>query len=184
MSTRSVYFIPGRAEAFGDTLGRSITELGCALDGRRIDACFARAAFADQLGVIRSDVATRWHDESVLIGRSYGAYLLLHVLADLPPFPGRILLCSPILGPAVAADGKYGSRPPRAARLLALAAHGGFPPPRHLEIHTGANDNGCDPRLAARFTSSVAGATLDVVGSAGHALPEEYLKRVLRRFLR
>ena len=72
---------------------------------------------------------------------------LLHVLADLEPFPRKILLCSPVLGAAVAKNGFYGSLPPRAEKLVKLAESNAFSAPRYMEIHTGAEDNGCDPLL-------------------------------------
>ena len=52
-----------------------------------------------------------------------------------------------------------------------------------MEIHTGAEDNGCDPLLAARFASMIGNTTLHIVAGAGHQLGEEYLQGVLNKFL-
>jgi hypothetical protein len=179
-----LYFIPGRGETFDGVLGRLIRTMGCRLEGREVDSRFARAWFSEQLALVRSDVYSRfWNSDATLIGRSYGAYLLLHVLADLQPYPGKVLLCSPVLGPATFNHGCYVSRPPRAEKLLRLAERDRFPAPRYMEIHTGENDTGSDSRLAVRFASLVNNAHAQIVAGAGHDLPEDYLRRVLRTFL-
>lgn len=183
MDKRS-YVILGRGERLVDGLGELISDLGCAVQGREVSADFLRLRFAEQLALICSDLQPGfWQPGAVLVGYSYGAFLLLQTLADMDPFPGRILLFSPVLGAAVARNGLFGSRPPRAERLLKLAEGGNFPAPRYLEAHTGADDNGCDPGLAARFCSLVSNATLHVVSGAGHRLGDEYIQERLRRFL-
>ena len=185
MLVARIYFIPGRGESLDAGLGRLIASRGYAVHGREIISDFARLRFAEQLAEIRSDLQPAWwHAEAILIGHSYGGYLLLHALADLTPFPGKVLLCSPVLGAAVARDGFLGSRPPRAERLVRLTESGTFPAPRYLEIHTGADDNGCDPRLAARFASLVGNTKLSIVAGAEHLLGDEYLRDILRKFLR
>ncbi len=184
MANKRVYFLPGRAESLVAGLGQLITKMGYSIHGREMVSDFARLRFAEQLALIRSDLEPAvWHSEAVLIGRSYGAYLLLHALADMEPFPGKILLCSPVLGAAIAKNGFYGSLPPRAEKLVKLATRNGFPAPLYMEIHTGAEDNGCDPLLTARFASLVGNTKLNVVPGAGHELREDYLQRVLREFL-
>jgi hypothetical protein len=101
------------------------------------------------------------------------------------PFPGKVLLFSPVLGAATAKTYPfYISRPPRAERLVRLAQSNKFPAPGYMEIHTGAEDNGCDPALAERFASKVSNTELYIVAGAGHSLAEEYLQGVLCRFLR
>ncbi len=55
--------------------------------------------------------------------------------------------------------------------------------PHYMEMHTGAEDNGCDPLLAGRFASPVGNTKLHIVAGAGHQLGEEYLQAVLSKFL-
>ncbi len=184
MVNKRLYFLPGRSESIGAGLGRIITKMGYSIHGREIVSDFARLRFAEQLALIRSDLEPEfWDIDARLIGRSYGAYLLLHTLADMKPFPGRILICSPVLGAAVAKNGFFGSRPPRAEKLDKLAASNAFPAPRYMEIHTGAEDNGCDPLLAERFASMVRNTKLNVVPGAGHELGQDYNQGMLRKFL-
>ncbi|MFP4389505.1 MAG: alpha/beta fold hydrolase [Desulfococcaceae bacterium] len=180
------YLIPGRDEGLGGQLGSLLRQEGRDVRGRALRGEFARMRFPEQLAEIRWDLADGfWTAEGVLVGRSYGAYLLLHVLAEEEaPFPGRALLLSPVLGPARRIAGRLGSRPPRADRLRKMAAEGTFPPPAELEIHTGAEDQGCDPDLAREIFQEMVGVKLVVVPEMGHELDPEYVWRAARRFLR
>ncbi|MFW6373585.1 MAG: alpha/beta fold hydrolase [Thermodesulfobacteriota bacterium] len=117
------------------------------------------------------------------MGKSYGGYLLLHALADLPPFPGRILLFSPVLGEAVTPNRRYGSRPPRPRKLLEIADSGAFPPCGCLEVHTGEADPACDPDLARNIIPRLPNASLRVVPGAGHELDLEYVGRMFLKFI-
>lgn len=182
----TAYLIPGRDERLGGQIGSLLRQEGREVHGRALRGDFARRRFPEQLAEIRKDLAEGfWTAEAVLVGRSYGGYLLLHALAEEEaPFPGRVLLFSPVLGPARRPDGRFGSRPPRADRLRKMAEEGTFPPPADLEIHTGAEDDGCDPDLAREIFAEMAGARLVVVPEMGHELDPEYVWRVVRRFLK
>ncbi len=180
----SLYFLPGRGEKPANRIEQFIATLGYANAAREMSGEFYRLRFSEQLDLIRSDlVAGFWEPNANLVGRSFGAYLLLQALADMDSFPGRLLLLSPVLGAAVANNGFYVSRPPRADKILQLAEGNGFPAPNQMEIHTGAADNGCDPSLAVRFAAKVGNTQLHVVPEAGHKLGEEYTRSVLRKFL-
>lgn len=186
MSGRRVYLIPGRDERLSDSFGSAIADMSYSIQGREIVSGFDRLWFPEQLALIRSDLEKGfWNHNAILIGRSYGAYLLLHTLADMSPFPGRILLFSPVLGQAVAPNRNriLMSRPPRAERLYQLAKDNRFPAPRYLEIHTGAEDKGCDPLLAERFASLVQNTKLLIVAGMAHRLDQNYVQKVLNKFL-
>ena len=179
----AVYLLPGRGNRLRD-LGDPVTRLGFDVYGRELAPPFSRLGFADQIGLIQRDLAAAfWNADARLIGHSYGAYLLLHALADREPFPGRILLFAPVLGAALDAQRLYLSRPPRADKLLQLAQNHAFPTPCALELHTGALDDGCDPALATRWSSLIPGARLVLVPDQGHQLADDYVQRVLAHFL-
>jgi hypothetical protein len=72
--------------------------------------------------------------------------------------------------------------PPRAKKLLELSEQCRFPAPDYLEIHTGANDNGCDPILAKKFAAAFKKSRLVIVEDAGHNLSRAYVFDALRRF--
>lgn len=181
---KQIYLIPGRGESLDEGIGQIIASMGFTVYCRKIISDFAGLGFSEQLALIRSDLkSVFWNEDAVLVGRSYGAYLLLHTLAELQPFPGKVLLFSPVLGAATSKDRRSGVLPPRSKLLLKLADSRAFPAPRHLEIHTGAVDNGCDPALAIRFAPLVENAKLYVVPDSEHELEEVYSREVLGRFL-
>src|SRR2546429_9027090 len=98
MANKRVYFLPGRAESLVAGLGQLITKMGYSIHGREMVSDFARLRFAEQLALIRSDLEPAvWHSEAVLIGGSYGAYVLLHTLARTETFLGEIMLFLPLL---------------------------------------------------------------------------------------
>lgn len=178
------YLIPGRDERLCGALGSVLQQEGQAVRGRALRGDFLRLRFPDQLAAVGADLeAEFWHPEALLVGRSYGAYILLHTLAERRPFPGRVLLFSPVLGIGARPDGRFGFRPPRATRLREMAREGTLPLPRCLEIHTGAGDEGCDPALAEEIFSDAPGVTLAIVPKMGHELDPAYVWRVVRRFL-
>lgn len=184
MKENHIYYVPGRYDIFTNKIGQIIINLGFSVQGREVRGDFERISFSEQIALIRADLQpTFWHPKSILIGHSFGAYLLLHALAEMESFAGRVLLFSPVLGAGISKDGHFGSIPPRSKRLLKLAESGEFPVPRYLEIHTGAEDNGCDPSLAERFAFLVENTKLFVVRGAGHQLGEEYLRDALERLL-
>jgi len=177
----SVYLIPGRHDPLDGLLGQSLLDLDQSFWGRELNAPFTALDFAGQLAAIHEDLDGC--QARTLIGDSYGAYLLLHALAGRAPHPGRVLLFSPVLGEGRAVSGLYLSRPPRAARLLALAEAGQFPVPAGLQIHTGEEDPGCDPRLAEHFVAGLPDAGLWVYPGQGHRLEKTLIRTILADFL-
>ncbi len=110
----------------------------------------------------------------MVLANSFGAYLLLHALASLKPYPGRLLLLSPILGEfANEQTGTYFS-PPYPKRLGTLAQAGQYPTPRDAQIHVGEHDWQSIPQNVQDFGALV-GMPVTVVPDAGHRLPKPYV---------
>ncbi len=179
----TVYLVPGRGNKLND-IGEIITSLGFDVYGREILPPFSTLHFSKQLEIIQKDLTSLfWHIDAKLVGHSYGGYLLLHALSELKAFPGKILLFSPVLGAAIDKQRLYMSRPPRANRLLELAKTYKFPIPQSLEIHTGKDDDGCDPNLAKKIGSLISSANINILKNQRHKLSTEHLKRVICKFL-
>ena len=179
-----IYLLPGRGETLTEKVGASLLRIGLAYAGRPLTGDFEALRFSGQLAVIADDLQPAfWTPEAILIGRSYGGYLLLHTLADLPPFPGSVLLLSPVLGAAATPGGRFGSIPPRGKKLLAMAETGGFPSPRRMEIHTGQADDGCDPELARRFGAAMPETKVLAIPEAGHWLGDWRTETIIRKFI-
>jgi len=178
-----IYLIPGRNGRLGGFVGFTISRIGFDVYGRELLPPFFNLRFSDQIETIKKDLVSMfWDTEALLFGCSYGGYLLLHALAELGPFPGKVLLFSPVLGSAKVKN-QYGVIPPRAKKLLQLARERKFPAPGYLEIHTGAEDQGCDPHLAKQFGSFIPESKVHVVIDQGHQLKDIYRANIISKFL-
>jgi hypothetical protein len=184
-TARTAYLLPGKYEDLNGHLGSVISRLGFRILGRELTPEFTGLWFQEQLDLIRADLEQLpWSSTDLLLGRSLGGYLLLHTLSEMSSFPGKVLLLSPVLGAAMAQteQGIFVSRPPRADLLLQLVASGAFPVPGAVEIHTGMEDHGCDPRLAREFAAALPRCALRLVAEAGHELGEAYVESVVAGF--
>jgi hypothetical protein len=95
-----IYYLPGRGESVFDHVGKAIQKLGFKVFGRDLMPDFINYNISQQVEIIKKDVKQYISEKgSALIARSYGAFLLLQSLSEMPPFPGKILLFSPVLGP-------------------------------------------------------------------------------------
>jgi hypothetical protein len=172
------YLVPGRGEPLDGPVCSALHAAGVKVEGREW-ATLAGMRFGEQLAAIQGDIHPGWWDErALLVGESYGGYLLMHTLAGLPAFPGRVVLLSPVLGVGQSADGWYASRPPRAGKLREMVERGAFPAPRVLEVHMGSEDAGGDVWELERLVSGIAGARCQIVPGAPHRLPSSYLTSV------
>jgi len=179
-----IYLIPGRNDKLNDFIGYTLSRMGADVYGRELLPPFSQLRFSDQIETIKKDLMSLfWYPEAPVLGDSYGGYLLLHSLAELDPFPGKVLLFSPVLGPAIVKNNRYGVHPPRAKRLLQLAKERKFPTPKYLEIHTGAEDKGCDPHRANQLGSFIPGSKVRIVNDQGHRLNTTYITDVISTFL-
>lgn len=167
---------PGKGKDWLDGIGQEVLKAGYDATGLDLEDDFLNLKFSEQVAQAKQFIESGWDRCPLLIGKSYGAYLVLHALADLPSYPGAVLLFSPVIGMTVmkSEKGFMLSRPPRANFLLPLAESGSYPAPASFEIHTGAEDPICDPELAVRFGGAVEGCQVVVVPDSGHRLPPEY----------
>ena len=125
----------------------------------------------------------RWRQSAAGVGaqviaNSFGAYLFLHAQTLLPPFIGRVLLLSPIVGEFSEEGASIGFIPPRSHRLLKLAQSGAYPTPMHCEIHVGAQDWQSNPDNVLKL-AALLDLPVTVVQDAGHMLGKEYVGQLL-----
>ena len=99
--------------------------------GQNRDTLGAEAPFrADQVELVAEDLRTLcWHPQAHVIANSFEAYLFSHAQALLPPFIGKVLLLSPIVGEFSQKGALIGFFPPRPDRRC----------PRRLNIDPGAD---------------------------------------------
>jgi hypothetical protein len=138
---KTIYYLPGHGGALDKGLGVGLSQRGVQIQGRETRGEFKTLSFPAQIETIAGDLQSHfWTPDSQVVANSYGGYLLLHAQAILPPFPGKLLLLSPIVGDFHTESNGLGFYPPRADRLRELAETGTYPTPKNAEIHVGSED--------------------------------------------
>lgn len=100
----------------------------------------------------------------------------------MPPYPGRVLILSPIVGEFESHESGTVYSPPYPKRLSELASQGVFPTPRDAHIHVGELDWQSLPDNVMQF-GALTGVPVTVVPAAGHMPPKDYVARVLNAWL-
>ncbi len=170
--------------------GRLDTGLGQALLAKRVDVTgrelvgeFRKLAFSEQIEAVANDLQGGfWNPEARIIANSFGAYLFLHAQAQLPPYPGNVILLSPIVGEFANQETEMNFIPPRSEQLLVMAKTGSYPAPLNCEIHVGAEDWQSNPTNVELF-GSLTGLKVTVVPEAGHMLSKELVSMLLDKWL-
>lgn len=179
-----IYYLPGRGGEIDAGLGLAIAQRGYSVTGREVAGDLSRFDFQQQIEIIAADLRKHfWHEQSQVVAVSYGAYLLMHALSSLRPFPGKVLLLSPILGGATDGASWSSFTPPRAERLMKLVYAGKFPQPAQLEIHVGDSDWQSNPVRVSQLEDRLDAECFYALDT-GHTLGSHYVSRVLDHWLR
>ena len=180
---RTVYYLPGHGGQIATGLGKGLNDRGFHLEGRETRGEFRSMPFREQVDRVAEDVSDRfWSEHSLVVANSYGAYLFLHAQTLLPPYIGRVLLLSPIVGEFKDVQSQRGFIPPRADVILQLAKDGLMPAPKNCEAHVGSEDWQSLPENVCTL-GSLLGFNVTIVPGAGHMLGKDYVGEVLDRWL-
>lgn len=183
MTTQTLYYLPGAGGRIQTGLGQALLDRGFDLAGRETRGEFQRLEFQQKIDLVARDLqAGFWRENARVVCNSFGAYLFLHAQAQMSPFPGRLLLLSPIVGHFVNEDRMMGFVPPRSDRLMDLAESGRFPTPMNAQIHVGEEDWQSHPDAVSRFGQAT-GIPVTIVAGRGHTLGEEYVGKLLDQWL-
>jgi hypothetical protein len=183
LSKKSIYYLPGANGRIDTGLGEALTSRGFGVSGRATVGEFRQLYFQEQIDLIATDLQTNfWTDESMVICNSYGAYLFLNVQGQLPPYIGRVLILSPILGVFENVLKGQTFFPPRADRLINQVRNGGYPAPLCAEIHVGSEDWQSPPAIVKEFGALV-GCPVYIAPGKGHMLGKDYVGAVLDHWL-
>mgnify|MGYP003341091405 CR=1 FL=1 len=181
---RTVYYLTGMGGRLDHGLGKALADRGLDVVGRELVGEFRSMTFQDQVDLVVADLQTHfWHPEARVIANSFGAYLFLHAQLQMPPFGGKVVLLSPIVGEFSSEGSRTNFIPPRARKLFEVAESGSFPVPLQCEIHVGETDWQSNPASVCELGSKI-GIPVSVVPEAGHMLPPAYVSKVLDRWLR
>jgi alpha-beta hydrolase superfamily lysophospholipase len=180
---KSVYYLTGMNGRLATGLGEGLLSRGFEVTGRELVGEFRKYDFQTQIDLIVEDLAGNfWHDDARVIANSFGAYLFLHAQAQMPPYIGKVMLLSPIVGRFGNDERHMNFIPPRADKLLCLAKDGNFPVPKQCQLHVGADDWQSNPANVSALGSFL-GIDVTVVPNAGHMLPKEYVGGLLDQWL-
>jgi len=180
----TVYYVTGMGGRLHTGLGQALTSRGLDVVGRELVGDFRSADFQDQVDAIASDLQDQcWSPNARIIANSFGAYLFLHAQLQLPPYVGRVLLLSPIVGAFSSDANRTNFIPPRSRKLAQLAEQNAIPKPVNCEIHVGEHDWQSNPASVCELASNL-GIPVSVVPGAGHMLPPDYVSKVLDRWLK
>lgn len=180
---KSVYYLTGMGGRLETGLGQALLAKGFDVTGRELAGQFRQLSFNEQVDAVANDLQSNfWDKDARVIANSFGAYLFLHAQAKLPPYPGKVILLSPIVGEFANQATEMNFIPPRSEQLLELAKDGSYPTPLNCEIHVGAKDWQSNPSNVETFGELV-GLKVTVVPDAGHMLPKEYVNNLLDRWL-
>jgi len=164
-------------------LGQALLDKGLDVTGRELTGEFRQLGFQEQVDAVATDLQDSfWSPDARVIANSFGAYLFLHAQAQLPPYPGRVILLSPIVGEFANQETEMNFIPPRSEQLLEMAKTGHYPAPSNCEIHVGSLDWQSNPANVEMFGSLV-GLKVTVVPEAGHMLPKEYVNNLLEGWI-
>lgn len=182
-ASHTVYYLPGYGGQLATGLGRGLMDRGFDVTGRETRGDFRRLPFDEQIATVAQDLQSHfWHDEARVLCNSFGAYLFLHAQTQMPVFPGRVLLLSPIVGEFTHAQARTSFSPPRPTRLKDLAEAGQLTVPRLCEIHVGEEDWQSIPanvQALGRLTR----IPVTVVPGGGHNLGKDYVGPLLDRWV-
>lgn len=184
LMNKTVYYLPGRGGQITTGLGEGLRERGCLVVGRETLGAFRRLSFQEQITTVKNDLRDHfWNKDGRIVAVSYGAYLFLHAQAQMQPFPGKVLLLSPIIGQFSGDEVMIGFVPPMAKLLKQLAVDGSFNGPIDCQIHVGENDWQSNPPAVSEFGSRV-GMDVHVVPESGHQLGARYVGVLLDHWLK
>lgn len=182
-SSKTIYYLSGQGGHLHKGLGAALLARGLDVVGREIQGEFKSIGFAAQVSTIANDLQTQhWDEDALVIANSFGAYLFLHAQSEMPPYIGRVLLLSPIVGEFGSEELQMGFIPPRAKKLFELASAGQYPTPLNCQIHVGSEDWQSNPANATKL-GQLLNVPVHIVPNNGHMLDKAYVTALLNTWL-
>lgn len=164
-----VFCAPGRNETYKGTFRGLIRDGAAEISSVDFTHEFGRLAFAEQVGLFRRIIEENyWSAEALLLGRSFGAWILLNALVSLrETYPGTVVSIASVLGSG-GADGLHFITP-RNQRFWDQTEARPSAPARRLVLLHAVDDVQCPCALAVRLCQ-LWGAGLVRFKSGGHGL--------------
>ena len=172
-----ILYMTGRGGSLNKGLATYLKSVTDDFDGIAVDLPFLRQSPAEQVEAIHQKLAE--DPKRLVIANSYGAYLTLQALVDLPLPPQKLLLLAPVLGMASAKDRMYISRPPFTKRLREAFAEGRVTKPEWMRILVGDQDPLYDAEQFAEVGRYFGERVLGVIPGEGHSIDRKTLQNVI-----
>lgn len=172
-----ILYMTGRGGSLEKGLATYLKSITGDFDGIAVDVPFLRQSPKEQVDAIHRKLAE--DPQRLVIANSYGAYLTLQALVDLPVPPAKLLLLAPVLGMASAKDRMYMSRPPFTKRLREAFVEGRVTKPNWMRILVGDQDPLYDAEQFAEVGAYFGERVLGVLPGEGHSLDRETLRCVI-----
>jgi len=77
-----IYYVPGRHETCLEHAGAVLSKAGLRYYGRDVADDFLQLTFSKQIEIIKSDIRNYMTENALLIGRSFGGYLILQAVCE------------------------------------------------------------------------------------------------------
>ena len=181
---KTVYYLPGMGGRLHTGLGRGIHDRNYKIVGRETLGEFQKLAFQDKIDIVKNDLVEHfWYPDAKVVVNSFGAYWFLHAQLTMDPYPGQVLILSPIIGGSNYDEKMMRFYPPRADFLVQAASEGTYPVPLDAQIHVGSEDWQSGPEGVVVFGSAV-GIPVTVLDGEGHMMRLDYVGGVLDKHLR
>ncbi len=181
--SKVIYYLPGHGGRLDSALGTELMARGFDIAGRTTHGEFKLLSFSDQVKTIANDLESGfWYKDSVVIANSFGAYLFLHAQALLPPFIGKVLLLSPIVGEFTNDEKMMSFIPPKSDEIRSLINSGNYPTPLNIEMHVGSEDWQSNPQNVEAVANQLQ-VKYSIVPGDGHSLSKSYVGSVLDKWL-
>ena len=178
-----LYYLPGHGGKLDSALGKELMRRGFDIAGRSTTGEFNQLSFSDQAQTIANDLDSGfWFEGAKIVANSFGAYLFLHAQALIPPFIGKVLLLSPIVGEFTNDEKMMSFVPPKSDELKNLVDTGKYPTPINIEMHVGSEDWQSSPDSVKAIANKL-NITYSIVPNEGHSLSKKYVGKVLDTWL-
>lgn len=181
MQVPHIFYISGRGGDIHTGLGEYLKKLSKNFDGLSLTDSFLNTPFSEQVSELRTAITAATEKQARIVANSYGAYLFLHALINLPKIESRVLLLSPVLG-ACMTESRY-IRPPGVKTLYQALQDNLIPVPEHIELHTGEDDKTCAPVMACEFNELIPLHKLKIIPHQGHMIDKPVVRRIVKDFL-
>ena len=176
---KPIYYVTGRMGSMSHGFGAHLASLGRPYAGRELDADFFKMRHEEQVETILNDL--REFKDSLITANSYGAFLILCVLANEAINLSHCFFMSPVTG-ATFISGRY-FRPAGAKGVESAINDCDFKGTiESLRVIVGELDEQCVPERCCKMSKALGGQTL-LVPNDGHQIDPDIIRCEFSKFL-